>query len=101
MNVYRKRVSFPDLKRAVLKQRSRYKPHTILIEDKASGTRLIQELRQSGASLELSLPPPNTDKLSFWLSQGEPWLRDYIAADQVPWTKHGDQVDSTTQFLDQ
>jgi predicted phage terminase large subunit-like protein len=114
LHVYRKRVNFPDLKRAVLEQRSRYKPHTILIEDKASGTQLIQELHRLGVNLEAYQPPANTDKLmrlysqatafesgNVWLPEDELWLKDYVAEiTGFPGTKHDDQVDSTTQFLD-
>lgn len=38
----------PDLKRAVQRQAERFTPSVILIEDKASGTQLIQELHEEG-----------------------------------------------------
>jgi len=44
LNVLRKRLGYPDLKRSVREQAEAFKPRTILIEDKASGTQLIQEL---------------------------------------------------------
>jgi hypothetical protein len=45
LHVFRRRLNFPDLKRAVHEQRNAYKPNVIVIEDKASGTQLIQELK--------------------------------------------------------
>ena len=39
-----KRMEYPKLKRAVREQREAFEVRVVLIEDKASGTRLIQEL---------------------------------------------------------
>lgn len=41
LNVFRKRLDYPSLKRAVEEQFSAYDPSVILVEDKASGTQLI------------------------------------------------------------
>jgi hypothetical protein len=46
--VFRKRLGYPDLKRAVREQAGAFDPQTIMIEDKASGTQLIQELVNEG-----------------------------------------------------
>ena len=48
LHVYRKRLDYPDLKRAVREQTEAFQPRTILIEDRASGTQLIQELAREG-----------------------------------------------------
>jgi predicted phage terminase large subunit-like protein len=48
LNVLRKRLEYPDLKRAVREQRELYQATVVLIEDRASGTQLIQELRKEG-----------------------------------------------------
>src|SRR5262249_18410461 len=45
LDVIRNRFDFPDLKRAVIKQKEQWPSAHILIEDKGSGTSLIQELR--------------------------------------------------------
>ena len=50
LNVLRKKFGYPDLKRAVVEQSRLFGPSVILIEDKASGTQLIQELREAGVS---------------------------------------------------
>ena len=44
IDVLRKRLEYPELKRAVREQYERFRPSVVLIEDKASGTQLIQEL---------------------------------------------------------
>jgi hypothetical protein len=41
LNVCRKRIGYPELKRAVRELSDTFGPETILIEDKASGTKLI------------------------------------------------------------
>ena len=46
--MFRKRLDYPDLKRAVRELAMRFRPTNILIEDKASGTQLIQELVREG-----------------------------------------------------
>ena len=44
LHVFRKRIGYPDLKRAALKLARMHRATLVLIEDKASGTQLIQEL---------------------------------------------------------
>jgi predicted phage terminase large subunit-like protein len=83
--------------------------------DKASGTQLIQELKSEGIyEVTPYAPPPGTDKImrlnaqtapfengSVLLPRNAPWLADYIAElTGFPGSRHGDQVDSTTQALD-
>jgi hypothetical protein len=46
LDVVRARLNYPELKRKVISQAKRYDPQYILIEDKASGTQLIQDLSQ-------------------------------------------------------
>jgi hypothetical protein len=48
LNVLRKRLEYPALKRAVREQHSQFNANVVLIEDKASGTQLIQELIADG-----------------------------------------------------
>jgi predicted phage terminase large subunit-like protein len=51
LELIRDRFDFPDLKRAVLAQKQRWPEAHILIEDRGSGTSLIQELRAAGAAV--------------------------------------------------
>src|SRR6516165_5822647 len=48
LDVLRRRMEYPELKRAVRDQYALYRPGVDLIEDKASGTQLIQELVADG-----------------------------------------------------
>jgi len=45
LDVFRRKLDFPSLKRAVLDLARFHKARVVLVEDKASGTLLIQELR--------------------------------------------------------
>ena len=48
LDVLRRRMEYPELKREVREQYERFRPSVVLIEDKASGTQLIQELIADG-----------------------------------------------------
>jgi predicted phage terminase large subunit-like protein len=115
LDVFRKRLNYPELKRAVVDLHRRFPESIVIIEDKASGTQLVQELKQEGGILiKAYSPPTGTDKelrvdaqsISFetgrvFLRRPAPWLSDYIAElTGFPNTKYDDQVDSTIQFLD-
>jgi phage terminase large subunit-like protein len=56
LSVLRKRLEYPTLKRAVREQQSLFNANVVLIEDKASGTQLIQELIVDG------MPPRVTSR---------------------------------------
>jgi predicted phage terminase large subunit-like protein len=119
-NVFRKRLNYPDLKRAVQEQaRQQYaymrSVDKILIEDKASGTQLIQDLYAEGVfNIEPYQPPPGTDKLlrlyaqsaefengRVLLPRSAPWLDEYKRElTAFPGSKFDDQVDSTSQALE-
>ena len=45
LDVFRKKLNYPELKRSVIELAKRYSACTIVIEDKASGTQLIQDLK--------------------------------------------------------
>jgi predicted phage terminase large subunit-like protein len=60
---YSERLEYPDLKRAVISQAAKWKPHAILIEDKGSGESLIQDLSRK---TQLPVIPcvPESDKIT-------------------------------------
>jgi len=115
LDVFRKRLTFPDLRQAVITQRDRWKPHAVLIEDKASGTALIQDLRRHGpgGSVHAIAIEPEGDKLTrasaqslaaeagqIYLPKSAPWLADFRnEVAQFPNGSFDDQIDSMTQFL--
>ena len=112
LNVRREKLSYPDLKRAVMEQDSLFRPQAILIEDKASDTQLIQELIEAGCSRATRVSPEG-DKIMrlhaqtatiengfVFLPEAAPWLADYLAElTTFPAGRWDDQVDSTAQFL--
>src|SRR5215467_6215082 len=51
LGVLRRRMEYPELKRAVVAEYARLKPDVVLIEDRASGTQLIQERLAEGLPL--------------------------------------------------
>jgi len=113
LGVFRRRLEYPALKRAVREQQSLFGASVVLIEDKASGTQLIQELIAEGCHAVKGYQPIN-DKIMRLNSQTAmiengfvhipevaPWLAEYLHELTVfPNGKHDDQVDSTAQFLD-
>jgi predicted phage terminase large subunit-like protein len=113
LGVFRRRLEYPALKRAVREQQSLFNATVVLIEDKASGTQLIQELIADGC-YAVTRYQPTTDKVMrlnaqttliesgfVHIPETAPWLAEYLHEMTVfPKGKHDDQVDSTAQFLD-
>jgi phage terminase large subunit-like protein len=62
LNVLRRRLEYPALKRAVGEQRNLLDATEVLIEDKASGTQLIQELIADGCH-GVTRYQPTTEKI--------------------------------------
>jgi len=113
LGLLRQRLEYPALKRAVREQQHLYGASTVLIEDKASGTQLIQELIADGCH-SVTRYQPTTDKIMrmhaqtamiengfVYIPQSAPWLAEYLHEMTVfPNGKHDDQVDATAQFLE-
>jgi predicted phage terminase large subunit-like protein len=113
LNVFRKRLGYPDLKRAVAEQAALFNAKTILIEDKASGTQLIQDLINDRVH-GVQRYEPTLDKIMrmnsvtstiengfVHLPEEAHWLAVYIhELVTFPKAKHDDQADSTSQALD-
>ena len=112
LDVLRKKLSYPELKRAVIDQDARFSPQAILIEDRASGTQLIQELIAAGCSRATRYSPEGDKVMRLhaqtatiengfvFLPEEAPWLADYLAELMAfPAGRHDDQVDSTAQAL--
>jgi predicted phage terminase large subunit-like protein len=111
--VFRQRLEYPALKRAVREQQSLFDANEVLIEDKASGTQLIQELIADGF-YGVTCYQPTMDKIMrlhaqtaliengfVYIPETAAWLAEYLHEMTVfPKGKHDDQVDSTAQFLD-
>jgi predicted phage terminase large subunit-like protein len=121
IDLFKDRLVYPELKAAVRNLAAKFKPDTILVEDKASGQQIIQEMGPSQhnsdpqvlpilgvepsgdkpmrmerhlASIEagvLSIPDP---------SMNVPWLFDLeVVLKDFPKGKDWDEIDSMSQFL--
>lgn len=115
LDVYRKRLTYPQLKRAVAEQYRKFSLFKVVIEEKSSGISLIQELQSEGVyDVVPYKPEPGSDKVMrlgkqsikfesgrVYLSKQAPWLDDYVReVTGFPGSKYDDQVDSTSQALD-
>jgi len=112
LHLWRGRVEFPELKRVLASLAEQWKPNAILVEDKASGQSLIQELKLSTA-LPLIPVKADSDKQTraqaitplieagkVFLPQSAPWVSDFVEEMACfPNGVHDDVVDATTQAL--
>jgi predicted phage terminase large subunit-like protein len=113
LHVYRKRLDYPELRRVVKQHAVSYQAKNILIEDKASGTQLIQDLQADGVD-GTTRYESQMDKImrmhsvSSTIENGfvhipaqADWLPEYMhEIASFPRGKFDDQVDSTSQALD-
>lgn len=115
IDVVRGRWDFPDLKRLVVEIARRFRANTILIEDKVTGTALIQQIREErpvGVPNPIACTP-HADKVSRLVAESPaieaghvllPQLADWLVPlraeiAQFPNGRHDDQVDSISQYL--
>jgi predicted phage terminase large subunit-like protein len=113
LHVLRRRMEYPDLKRAVRERAKNFKASTILIEDKSSGAQLIQELLREGLHA-ITRYEPKLEKVMrlhsvtstiengfVYLPDKAEWLGEYLhEMTSFPKGKFDDQCDSTSQALD-
>jgi predicted phage terminase large subunit-like protein len=104
---------YPELRSAVREQCEAFEANVVLIEDKASGTQLIQELVEQRLHA-VTRYQPQSDKIMrmhaqtamiengfVHLPKEAEWLAEYLhELTAFPNGKHDDQVDSTAQMLD-
>lgn len=112
LDILKDKWEFPELKRIAASHAAKWRPHAVLIEDKASGQSLVQELRQ-GTKLFVVPVQKGTDKVTnanavtpiiesgrVFLPEGHPEVAGLIASHgQFPNGAHDDDVDSVTQAL--
>ena len=112
LNVYKKRVEYPDLKRDVLQEYNYYEPDGVLIEKKSSGAPLIYDLRAMGVPVQEYTPSRGQDKIarvnsiSDIIASGKVWVPETRWAEELvdelaafPSGEHDDLVDATTLAL--
>jgi len=108
----RGRWDFPDLRRRALEEYKYWEPECVLIEAKASGMPLTQELRNMGIPVMNYTPSRGNDKftrvnsIAPLFESGLVWTPDTRWAEEVveecaafPAGEHDDYVDTVTQAL--
>lgn len=112
LDVTHLRAEYPQLKRTICDHAAQWQPHAILIEDKASGQSLLQDLRRE-SSLPVIARQPRGDKVTrvaaispliesglLILPHNAPWLSDFLQELlNFPHAAHDDQVDALSQYL--
>jgi predicted phage terminase large subunit-like protein len=110
--VFREKLTYPELKRAVKQLAQTYRADVVLIEDKASGTQLIQELVSDGFHIVKAVKPDGDKVMRLnaqtatiengfvYVPDEALWLAEYLHELTVfPSSKYDDQADSTSQAL--
>jgi predicted phage terminase large subunit-like protein len=111
IDVWRKRVDYPELKAAVRTLASRHAANRVLVEDAGAGISLVQELL--GEVSGILAVKPDRDKIVrmsvvsakfesglVFLPEGASWLADFEAElFAFPGSRHDDQCDSVSQAL--
>ena len=111
MDVWRKRVDYPELKAAVRSLASRHAVQRVLVEDAGAGIALVQELL--GEVDGILAVKPDRDKITrmsvvfakfesglVFLPERASWLADFEAElFAFPGSRHDDQCDSVSQAL--
>lgn len=112
LDLWKQKVEYPELKRTVVNQFEKWKPSLVLIEDKASGQSLIQELRRDTRiaihpykvdrdkiARANSVTPIHEAKLCY-LPENTPWVSDFIESlSAFPTAPHDDDVDAFVMTL--
>jgi len=109
---FKDKMEFPELKRVAKQHYRDWEPDMVVIEQKASGSPLIYELRAVGIPVTEFKPTKNADKIaranavSDMFRSGFVWAPETKWADEIieecaefPNGAHDDYVDSVTQAL--
>jgi predicted phage terminase large subunit-like protein len=112
LEVKRIKLDYPDLKKQVIKSYEEWQADLILIEDKASGISIIQDLNKETMMQIIPIKPTKSKYDRFiatsamfeagkvFLPDAAHWLGEYEAEIlNFPNCRHDDQVDSTSQCL--
>lgn len=112
LDVWRERAEFPALKKKAIELYRKWRPDTCIIEAKANGDALINELRRMGIMVSDYTPTRGEDKMvrlnavADLFSSGVVWAPNQNWADalieevaEFPFGNYDDQVDSMTLAL--
>ncbi|MDD2839955.1 MAG: phage terminase large subunit [Rickettsiales bacterium] len=113
LEIYREWLEYPELKKRTIVWINNWNPESVLIEDKASGQSLLQDIKKEIKTAVIGIRPTK-DKITrlasvsaifeagrIFLPTEAAWLVDYEnELLSFPFCEHDDQVDSTSQFLE-
>jgi predicted phage terminase large subunit-like protein len=112
LDAFKDRMAFPELKAVALKHYKEWQPDAFIIEKKAAGAPLIQELRKMGIPVQETNPSRGNDKITRvnaiadLFASGMVWCPDTRWAREVieevasfPNGDNDDYVDTTSQAL--
>jgi len=112
LDAFKDRMPFPELKATALKHYKEWEPDAFIVEKKAAGGPLIQELRQMGIPVQEFSPSRGNDKIvrlnavADLFTSGTVWAPDTRWAREVieevasfPNGENDDYVDTTSQAL--
>jgi predicted phage terminase large subunit-like protein len=110
LEVVRRRMGYPDGKRAVKELAAKWRPHVTVIEDKSTGSSLIQELPNEGVAclgqlpvgdkvMRASVESPAIHAGMVYIPEEAPWLHDYLTEAGAFPNATKDQIDMTSVAL--
>lgn len=112
LDVFRKKLIFPDLIKAVREQKAKYNARDIFIENKASGLELIQLLNRQGVRGIIPIDPVGSkeDRIAaqstlieggrVLIPESASWIEEFKReVNAFPRGAHDDQLDALAQLL--
>lgn len=112
LDVFREKLEFPELRSQVRTHALKFKADAVLIEDKASGTSLIQYAKRDGVQGVIGVQPeadkktrmynqtPKLEARSLIIPRSASWRADLLTEYRTfPYGRNDDQIDSLSQFL--
>lgn len=112
LDVVRMRAEYPAVKRRIVQERDRWNATTVLIEDKGSGTSLLQDLKRDGVHaipikhegdkvVRMSTGSAHIEAGAVLLPSTQPHWLDAFRAEVLAFPKgtHDDQVDALSQMI--
>ena len=113
LDIYRARLEFPDLEKAVYQLREKWSAEVVIVEKAGSGISLFQNIRRRNRNLwavclspigtkqdRASQQSPKFERGEVYVPNKAPWLEAFLSElVSFPHGKHDDQVDSVVQFL--
>ena len=96
LDIFRERLQFPDLQRAVYRQREKWNAHLVIVEKAGSGISLCQNIRSETRSLWIVPMPaegskqdraskqsPKFERGEVFVPEAAPWLKTFESASGI------------------